>query len=213
MRKLLAILLLAPLCFGQEIRRPTADFDSGNASWAVSACGYAPNHVTLSGALAWDAAGQSTSVTYLVRGSTTSGALSSRTFSTWQSPTSSYSALTLNINSRSTGWANLSPSSQGAACLRYSLDAGATWGSIRCDVSGSGWTQSTNAVSVPTSQDMSKIRVGVCVRGDSGEGSPALEGAADIILYDIWTTGTTASSTTPGTSGNGNAHRGSVIVF
>jgi hypothetical protein len=87
--------------------------------------------------LAYDAAGQATSVNLLRHGGRFNTVLGSKVFYTWQSPINAYTALTLNVNSSSNGYTTFS--NFGAACIMYSLDNGANWtrsSAMTADVDG-----------------------------------------------------------------------------
>lgn len=211
MRKLLALIFCATLAFGaDEIKRPTTDNDPGSTTWATNACGvstYTAN--STSGALAYDAAGQSTSVTYSQLG-TTSGSgqnMTSRKFQAWQSATQTYTSLTLNFNTSSPG-AN---AFGGASCLMYSLNSGSTWTTVRCDAGG-GWTQTTDTVTLSAAQNLSNIQIGICVAGVQGGGVPGNRGQDSIQLYDFWTDGVYTVAAGAGTGNTTHAHRPGLFI-
>lgn len=211
MRKLLALIFCATLAFGaDEIKRPTADNDPGSTTWATNACGtstYQSN--TTSGANAYDAAGQSTSVTYSVTGSTAGNGqnMTSRRFTTWQAAGQTYTSLTLNFNTVGPG-----PNAGGGkACLLYSLNSGSTWTTVRCDTFA-GWVQTTDTVTLSTSQDLSQIQVGVCVAGQQGGGVPVNRGTDSIQLFDFWTDGVYSVAAGAGTGNTTHAHRPGLFI-
>lgn len=206
---LLILTLLAFPQSGSEIKRPTSDADTSSSSWVTTNCGIGTAVAnTTAGTLARDAAGQSTSISYAIS-SGNGTKKTARQFSNWDTTANSYSALTLNVNSKSQGWAI--SDSTGNACLAYSIDAGSTWTQIRCDGSGSGWTQVTNTVSLSATQDLSRLRVGVCAlaHGSTVGKSPDIEvnlGSDNVQVYDIWTNGTTGAAGNGNGSGSGNAN-------
>lgn len=220
MKTLLAILLCCDLAFGAtEVRRPSTDGDTGSATWVTNNCGiatYASNGT--SGGLAYDSAGQATSVTYARAGTFLASMVTSRTFSGWTNSSLTYTALRLNINSFSAG---TDPNSAGGeACLVYSLDNGTTWTAIRCS---DGWTRTTDTVNLSASQNLSKIRVGVCVLGVEGTRSPGgppdggetitSPGNESVQLFDIWTAGDYSGAPGGNGSSSGQANRSQVIFF
>jgi hypothetical protein len=211
MKKLIVLLLLPILVFGQssEIRRPTADIDGGTSNWVVTHCQFGVASTLGDVHLAYDAAGQATSVNLLRHGGRFNTVLGSKVFYTWQSPINAYTALTLNVNSSSNGYTTFS--NFGAACIMYSLDNGANWIEIVCDDSGRGWPQTTNIITLSPTQDLSKLRVGACVYGDSGEGVLGAGGGDNILLFDIWTNGTTSGSSVTGSATQGR--RNAIFVF
>lgn len=210
LKKLLAILFCTTLAFGaDEIKRPTVDADPGSTTWATNACGvssYLNN--TTSGALAYDAAGQSTSVTYSQLGTTAGSgqSMTSRRFSSWAAAGQTYTSLTLNFSTSSPG-AN---AFGGSACLLYSLNGGSTWTTVRCD-GGTGWAQTTDTVTLSTSQSLANIQIGVCVAGTQGGGVSADRGQDAIQLYDFWTDGVYSVSVA-GTGNTARARRASPVL-
>lgn len=214
MRKLLIIWVLSGLMVAQEIKRPTADSDAGAATWAVNACNGSRTTPSPSGALAYDAAGQATSVNYSSTGTRFASSMRSRLFYSWQTTAATYSALSLNVNASSLGFANQASGNAGTACVLYSTDSGASWRTLRCDDlgSGSGWLQQTFSVTLSPVQDLGTLRVGMCVLGAGGGGSLADAGQDNVQIFDIWTTGTTAGSVSTGSKTSGQPHRGLVIV-
>lgn len=112
-----------------------------------------------------------------------------RTFSTWASTANSYSALTLNIASGSSGLG-------GAGALVYSTNAGSSWTKIR---SYSGVLAKTvDTVAINAGQDLSMLRVAVCLDAVGFDPGTA---TITVNLYDIWTSGTLGSAA----AGNGSS--------
>lgn len=228
MKRLLAILLCLNLAAfaGTEIIRPTTDADIGTATWVTNNCGiasYASN--STSGNLARDSAGQATSVTYSRAGSFTATIVTSRTFSGWTASTFTYTALRLNVNSSSPGTS--ADSAGGIAVLVYSTNNGVTWTAIR---SADGWTRTTDTIALSVGQDLTKLRVGVCLLGGKGSRSTSggttntnitqdtnstitAPGNESVVLYDIWTAGDYAGGPAGNGSSAGQAQRGQVQVF
>jgi hypothetical protein len=186
--------------FGQEILRPTQDSNGGAIS-ALQCSG------TLTGStampLSYDLAGLATSSTQYTIGTTGSARYATRIFTTWASTTKTYTALTLNINSASNGWIHFNPLNDGEANLAYSTDSGTTWHNILTD-NGNGWTQRTSVIYLSPSQVLANLRVGLCTGGNIGakggdSGPPP--GSDNLIVWDIWTSGTVAGG---GGGGNGS---------
>lgn len=207
--KYLALAMLTCLAFGQELRRPTSDANGG----AVTALGCGGT-VTGSTAmpLSYDAAGLTT-----VSGQSigaTNFLFQTRLFSSWQLPGTTYSSLTLNINSSSAGWiADSDPGASGGACIAYSVNSGGTWTSVVCDASGNGWAKQTFIVTLSPAQDLSQLRVGVCVSARGRGGKFPLEGGDAVSIWDIWTLSNAGGGGNSGNgSSNGNAHRATVTV-
>jgi len=211
MRRLLIVLLLIGMAAGTtstEILRPSSDSDPGTPSWATLNCGVGSHGPSGSGALAYDAAGQATSVTYTAAGISSISILRSRLFSGIPKSANTYSAVTLNINSSSPGM-----NGAGAACIVYSIDGGTSYSKLRCD-DGNGWGQTTDTVALSTSQDLTKIRVGACTWGEQLNGDTGTQGTDSVLLYDIWTSGTyTPANSGPNGNSKGQAHRGAIIIF
>lgn len=212
MRKLVIVALLCGCLCAQEIKRPTTDSNSGAATWAVDNCGPATATASPVGTFAYDAAGQATSINYHGQGGRYTVNLISRLFSTWQLPGGTYSSLSLNVNVASLGFSSQGSGAPAQACVLYSTDSGTSWTTLRCDNDGTGWGQQTfSAVLTPT-QDLSKLRVGMCIFTDSGGGMEESAGQDNLQIYDIWTIGNTGGSSSSGSKTSGQPHRGLVIV-
>ena len=181
---LVIALLFACLAAGQEIRRPTADIDGGNNTKLGCA---GQNQASNAMPNAYDAAGLSTNSNQFTGGGLNQRKFQTRIFMTWQRREHNYSALTLNINSASTGY--LSGNGTGAACVNYSVDNGRTWTKVRCD-GAFGWPQTTDTIVLSASQDLAKVQVAICTEGDSGGGDVDFIGSDNVRLFDIWTSGT-----------------------
>lgn len=207
--KYLALALLSCLAFGQELKRPTVDTNGG----AVTALGCGGT-VTGSTAmpLSYDTAGLTTSSNQFI--GATNFLFKTRLFSNWQMPGTTYSSLTLNINSSSDGWIAVSdPGASGGACIAYSANSGSSWTSVVCDGSGNGWTKQTFVVTLSPAQDLSQLRVGVCVMARGRGGKFPLPGGDNATIWDIWTVSNAGGGGNSGNgSSSGNAHRGTVTV-
>lgn len=200
MNKLFLVLLVASLS-AQEIKRPTTDTDSGNYG-----C-FGTRDVSRIMTKAYDAAGLSTFASIVASGSMTGPRLQARLFSGWTAASSGYVALTLNVNSFSDGFIS---GGGGTACIKYSIDGGTSFTTLRCDT-GPGWVQTTDTVILSPSQDLTKLRVGMCASGSKGNADRD-PGEDDILAWDIWTSGTTNPQPAGNGSSAGQAHRGIVSV-
>jgi len=218
MKTLFAILALVSLSFGQEVRRPTTDSDgTGLCTGSHVASG--------SGSIipkAYDSAGISTSSSMSQSAAigcnattcTATSQYSQRIMAGWQMPSSSYSALTLNVVSSSVGWQITGTGQSGNACVFYRTSPSGSWTQIRCD-SGPGWAQTMDSITLSSTQDLSKLQVGVCVQGNTVDGTtappPPAPGTDSIVLYDVWTSGATGSAAAGNGSGAGKRHSPVVI--
>jgi len=202
---LVIALLFACLAAGQEIKRPTADMDGGNNT-KLGCVGQ--NQASTAMPNAYDAAGLSTSSNQLTLGGLHQTKFETRIFMTWQMRGNNYSALTLNINSASAGY--LSGNGTGAACVNYSVNNGRTWTNVRCD-GALGWPQTTDTVALSARQDLTKLQVAICTEGDSGGGDVNFIGSDNVLLFDIWTSGTYSTGPAGTGSSAGQPHRGAVV--
>lgn len=203
MKRLLILCILVSLAGAQTIVRPKEDTDSGNAGCTGT------RSTSSSMVYGHDAGGLTTSSTLEISGSTTTSYYRARKFFQFQREhaISGFTALVLKISSASTGAGKLGPGG-GASRISYSLDGGSTFSSLRSD-SGSGWTQTTDNVTMSLSQDLTKVQVVVCVQGNKGlgytqhgaQGEEIPPGSDDLTVYDIWINGTT----TPQPAGTGSA--------
>jgi len=203
-RRVLLIVLIASVAFGQEIKRPTADADGGNN--LTLGC-HGQNTGSASMPLGYDAAGLATFSSTTVQGTQSRTYFSTRAFSSWQPPSNVYTSLSLNVNWSGT---EVTTGLIGQMCVNYSTDGGATYTSMGCS-NGGNQPQSTRTVSLSTSQNLATVKVAICVQGTQGGDSP---GSKDTLnMYDIWTSGTVSGI--PG-AGNGSTagqpHRDIVIV-
>jgi len=184
-----------------EVRRPTAELDAG----ATVKCGFGTKLTSPSMPSAYDAAGQATSSTITAQGTISSSFYSARSFSAWQGASSPYASLTLEIVSSLALTNNNGSSSQGA--LRYSLNNGATYSTV---LSGTNWNKQTSTVPLSQDQDLSQIKIAVCVESTAGGDTTGAREA--LTLYDIWTEGRITAQSGGTGSGSGQPHRGIVIV-
>lgn len=192
MRLLALILCTASLAFGDELLRPTTDANSTSTSYGCSGT----NVTFTSFPNARDAAGLATSSHGLVTGGGCQKFLngncvvaghnqfSARLFSGWPSSGNQWASLTLNVN-----WATAGGSlPQDNTCVAYSTNSGMTWTSLAC--SAAIRAQATSTATLSPTQDLTKLRVGVCVLGQGGEVGDGAQGSDDITIWDIWTFGT-----------------------
>lgn len=172
MRYLLAILLLCSLAYGQEIRRPTADVDGGGSD---------PSDTMTA---AYDAGTPPTTTYNLLSVTGPRGDLSNhnscRIFTTWQSAGSTYSSLTLNVN---TSWLK---SGTATVSCQYSTDSGLTWNPIGACSSS---IQHTYSLTLST-LSVSGLQVELCVSATGGSSSVSTSGLS---VWDVWTVGTGGS--------------------
>jgi len=201
--KLAILLLLASTAFAQEVKRPTFEIDSG----ATVKCGEGTAQTSTGMPNAYDATGQSTSSVIATQATTVKSFYRSRSFSAWQAAGSTYSALTLNVNAQEVE-SNLT-GSVGEGLMQYSINNGSTWTNLVTS-SGSGFSRKTYSATLSAMQDLSQLKVAVCVQSSAGgDTSGPIE---TMTVFDIWTVGTTtAQSPGPGAT-TGSPHRGLVIV-
>jgi hypothetical protein len=203
MKKLLWVLLLAS-AWGQDLKRPTVDIDSGT----TVKCGFGTKASAPPMALAYDSAGQATSAKLTAAGTVTQTFYKSRTFSTWQAPAGAYSDLTLSINSSSV---ETTTGSVGNMVIQYSIDNGSSWTTVRSSGHGPGWARGTSTIFLSPTQDMTQIKVAACALGEAGGDAP---GSTDTItIWDIWTTGTLSGGGGGPVAGGSTAGRRHAPVF
>jgi hypothetical protein len=176
-------LLLVGLASAQEIRRPTADSNPGVVCSTATVA-------TAAGTNAYDSSGTATSVAYTANGAINSPSTSNgeaRTFTTWASPSGSYSSLSLNVN---TSCVDDTANAGGGCTVDYSINSGSSWTTLISDSTHGGWTQQTTTVTLSTSQAFSSLQVRGCAFGNGGDSSiPITRGNATVTLFDIWTSG------------------------
>lgn len=212
----LAFVLVCACGFSQEIRRPTTDVDIGQVVGPYGCSGV--NVASSSMPKSWDLAGLSTSSSQSATGDLSSSYNQTRQFKSWQTTTQVYTGLTLNIYSSSDGWGagGGGGTSSGQAKLSYSLDSGVTWALVLSDNStGDGWVPQASTFTLPANQLLSKIRVNICVEGSKGtivHGGGQAPGTDDIIIWDIWTVGSTGAPVTGNGSSTGMAVRSIIAV-
>lgn len=201
----------ATLAFGQEIRRPSAD--STTTSTACTGVSQASSAMPLS----YDSAGLSTFSSLSQTGgpcrSFVAGSCripgynyaSAHRFTNWQSATSTYTSLVLNVNSLG------SPGDGGLnnnACISYSTNAGASFTVIHCSTS---WGRTTDAITLSATQDLSKLIVLACV-GTNGQSNDVDASTSTVGIWDIWTSGATSGGSNPG-NGSGSGQQPSIIYI
>lgn len=202
MKTAIVFFLSAMICCAQELKRPSVDMDGG-AKLAYGCRGN--NAASTAMPQAIDSAGLSTSSTLSAFGTNRQTFYKTRLFKSWQATGNTYSALTLNVNSLSSGG-----NPNGAACVKYSLNSGSTWTTIRCDLQSAGWGQITDTVTLSSTQSLATLQVAICAEGDVDAVFP---GQNDITVVDIWTLGTVnGSQGNDNGSNSGNAHRGIVMI-
>ena len=171
------ILLLSCLDLAQDYKRPTAD--SGVMSgvyYGKSGAGpisppngssIAPTHFDTS------------THSYV-------GSYSQTVFSSWQSATGGYSALTLYTTQK----CNITSAVGGSCQLDYSVDGGSTWANLYSYAgSNSGDTQSTISVVLSPTLNLANLQLRASAYVEDGS-----VGTTTLTLYDVWTLGITANS-------------------
>lgn len=181
----LLLLLLLPGIATQaqthEILRPRAESDLDSTSVG---CG-GIHSVSTAMPNAWDAAGLTTSSDQSVNaagGAHPTAFYRARQFTNWGSSTNSYGSLTLFINSAIVVDSN----NNGAGAMAFSENGGTSW--IPFAPAVSPWTQTTFSATIPANQDLTKLRVAICVDAAGELGGPG--GTADMTVFDTWTDGT-----------------------
>ena len=174
-RLILACLLFtAPAWAATEYLRPTAD---ANTTVSLSQCDTNPGSTSSMAAVYTGKSGigpTGSSATQTATTPNTNLYTSQRTFSTWQTTTKTYSALTVYVSSEYATTAG-----SGSAFLYYSTNGGSNWTSI----SNSTTSQATYSV-VITGTALTSLQVITC----SEAGGSA--GTTTTTIYDIWTAGT-----------------------
>lgn len=209
MKTLLAVIMLCMMASAQDLKRPTVEAEAGTT--AIGCVG--TNTSSTAMANAHDSAGLTTSSTQSTGGTTTQSLYRARKFTTWQSASGTYTALTLNVNAKSGGYLAFGGDVSGNACLAYSINSGGSWTSIKCDTDGSGWSQQTFNISLSATQDLSKLQVAVCTSGKAGNRFGLAPGGDDVTIYDIWTLGTTSAAANGSGNGTGLVGRRAALVF
>jgi hypothetical protein len=206
--KRLVWLLLVGACFAQDLRRPISDADGGN-NLSIGCTG--SNTASASLPKGYDAAGLTTFSENDLTG-TTKTLFATRIFSGWVKNSLVYSALTLNIFATSKGW-RFFGGLTGNSAVAYSTDSGNTWTPVVADggLSGGNGFGGLFTINLGATQDISQVRVGVCVQG-LGTAKGQFFGTDDIEVYDIYTLGTQSSQPPGPGSTTGSPHRGMVVV-
>lgn len=153
---------------------------------------------------AHDAAGLTTFSSLAVGGDDLHANKSSRYFAAWAPTSNIYTALTLNVN------AQFSAQPVATGCIKYSIDGGIIFTTLKCTTSSFG--RQTYTVTLDIAQDLSKLKVGVCASGAKGNSHAGLDsGVMNVSIYDIWTAGTNPSPAGGDGSTSGQPHRGAVV--
>lgn len=207
------ILCTASLAFGDELLRPSVDA----TSTATIGC-TGTNVVFTSFPNARDAAGLATSSNGSVTGGpcghfvggncTVAGKnhFSTRVFSGWSAAGTTWNSLTINVN-----WSTLGGSfPTDTACVAYSINSGMTWTTLLC--SPTARAQATSSASLATSQDLTKLRVGICVMGQGADLGDGFPGNDDITVWDIWTLGTN-NAPIPPPAGSGTSRPTDPVII
>jgi hypothetical protein len=192
------------------ILRPTTDVDAG-ATTLLGCLG--TNNPSSKMPLGYDNAGISTSNTQTSEGSTVSTIYRTRIFKGFVNDGSSYTSLSINFYGSSPGWQGEGGGIGGVACAKYSLDNGASWTQMACDNFGSGgngFGPALFSASLSSTQDVTKVQVGVCTEGtkqikNGGTGSDS------IVVNDIYLMGTVTAQSGGTGSSTGNAGRAVVV--
>lgn len=193
-----------------ELLRPTVT-TSSSISGTFGCHGLNQNAASMP--LAYDAAGLSTSSIQTASGTIPSTFFKVAIISGWPATANTYSALTLNINSAALETNNTG--NPGAIAQSYSTNGGSTWtnlppGSFLPD--GISWVQQTRTVTLSPGQDLTALRVAVCVQGSAGGDTT---GTTDkITVWDIWTNGQYVPGGT-GANGGGpsNGNSAAQVIF
>ena len=200
MKRLILILILAATSTASastEYLRPTADATSSSSALKSATCaGTATNQSSSSNSAVYtgksgigptgSADGQSATT------DSTTGFYKMRGFTTWQSTTNTYTALTVSISIKC---ATVNNDAVQARCgAAYSTNGGSAWTNLYTYASTSTGndTQTTYTVTI-TGTALSSVQIGVCalVNADSlGDGL-----TSTVTIYDIWTAGTYTGST------------------
>jgi len=186
---LIVLLLLAvSVGYSQEIKRPTVDASGGIVDYGCgvptySACFWqAPGSMPL----AYDS-GTPPTTTYSADSISNIGGgcdiLTTNVFNAWSSPSGSYSALTLNINA---ACSTNDTHDQKIKCAANYYN-GSTWNTL---FTTSGASQQTYTVTIPTSTDFTKLKIGTCLRSTDISSTGDGGGTGQLQIFDIWTSGT-----------------------
>lgn len=211
MSRILLFFILASPLFGQsqELLRPTVT-TSSSVSGTFGCHGL--NQTATAMPFAYDAAGLATSSVQTASGTIPSTFFKVAILSGWAPTANTYSSLTLNINSAALETNNTG--SSGAIAQSYSTNNGSTWtnlnpGSLLPD--GISWVQQTKTVTLSPGQDLTALRVAVCVQGSAGGDTT---GTTDkITVWDVWTSGLyTPSAPASNATTTGNSASQVIII-
>ena len=186
MRRLIFLVILVfalPLNAYQsaiELLRPTADAD---AHGMIPAC-IIHQQASLAMPRARDAAGLTTQNTMVVVDETFT--YKARSFSPWASTSKTYTALVLKVNAQS-GTDPDVPNAGGLAFMGYSINGGTSWVTIIQAFTPAGWPRQTFSITLSPTQNLSQLRLGVCVAAQGTTNNPGFD---QLIIWDIWTEGT-----------------------
>ena len=192
MKRIIAALALsaATLCIAQstEYLRPTADATTTDADCGGSNVASAIMSTVYTSKSGTGPTGSSALIDTM--GAYNSQKYKARLFSTWQSTSNTYGALTINV---SVQCSTFSDRYGGKCAAGYSTNGGTSWTnfySYNGNGSGNSDTQHTLTATI-TGTALSSIQIRVCSIGYSGDGTSGDgQGEAQITIYDIWTTGT-----------------------
>lgn len=184
-KKFFAVLFLIawPLYAGgaTEYLRPTADANSTSSGCAtgtdVTSSSMSAVYTGKSGA------GPTGSSATNSTGSQSATEYSARLFSSWQTTSKTYTALTINVSNACT----ITGAGIGHCWILYSLNSGSTWTTLINPTSTT--SQVTSTASISTSTALSNLQILVCSGTTTGGGSVTPTTTA----YDIWTAGTPTS--------------------
>jgi len=191
-RFIVALLLLAGMASGQEIRRPTANAVSTASTIGCTGTNFG---TTVTNPANWYDTGTPPTTT---SGTSVSTAISTATqrwngqvITGWALASGSYSSLTGNINMSCAS----SPYAGWDTCFAvYSLNAGSTWSGLGLAGSGVSATgQTTYSVTIPSGTVLSNIQVAFCSQSlyDSDNASNI---TTTLTIWDIWTSGILGAS-------------------
>jgi hypothetical protein len=166
---LILMILLSCAAGAQEIRRPTADIDNTGADCPGSATAQATSMAN-----AYDASGAATSSSFAFSGVPTSTEKKGgRSFTTWASPSGSYSSLSVNYNITFTdNGVGLTDTSN----VEFSTDGGSSWNIF-----------SGTTATLSPAQSLSTLQVRFCTSVLGSAGGPV--GRSTVAAFDIWTSG------------------------
>lgn len=177
-RWIAVLLLLVTGAMAQEIRRPTAESDPSGSPTGLCPAGGAQASAAMPNF--YDVTGVGTSSTLTATSTNVATHTKGRTFTTWATASGPYSSLSLNVNSSAT----LDPTNlNGDAGVEYSLNGGSTWTTLRASGGTTGWSQTTDTVSLSAGQALSSVQVRMCIDSFTPTAIQSFSG------FDIWTSG------------------------